>query len=96
MLKQMLKDHFCPLEHVVVPEANDSESVLPKPCIACRVSFILHMLPAIDFDDESRSQTHEVDHVGAERLLTLELETRETARAEMAPQQRLGVRGVRA
>src|SRR5215467_1415373 len=52
------------------------------------------MMATIDFNDNARHESQEIDDVGTNRLLALELPTCESVSAQMAPKQRLGIRGV--
>ena len=49
------------------------------------------MLPAIGFDDQSRSEMHEIDDVGTDRLLTAELLAIQSVCTQMFPEPMFGI-----
>ena len=57
-------------QHIIVPEADDAESLLLRPPCASLVGFNLsRMLAAIDFDDQPSLETQKVDDIGSKRDL---------------------------
>ncbi len=81
-----LDDAIGVLQHVVVPEAQNTEPFVLKPkralCIFLRA---LRMLAAIDFDDEPPLNAHEVGDVAPERRLASEAMAVQLSEPEMAP-----------
>jgi hypothetical protein len=76
--------------HVVVPESQNLEILSAKPCIANSISFY-PMLPAIDLDDQSRSQANKVRNVGSDRHLASERSPTEPMRAQPVPELAFGI-----
>lgn len=77
-------------EDVIVPETEDAVSGLGQGSrpfrIGCSVD---HVLGAIKLNDEPALGTDEVHNVGADRMLTSELEIPESAISQMPPDQLL-------
>ena len=75
----------------MVPETNDTQSLLTEPPRSpLVVPHLLGMPAAIDLDDKGRVRTKEVDDIGSPRDLALPLPTAQLAVAEAGPAQGLG------
>jgi len=92
-VQQDLQNALHVAEHIVVPEANDAKALCRKEPAAGAVSLGC-MLPPVNFDDQPRFQTTEVDDVAINRPLAAELVTAKAASANFPPQCLLGVRGI--
>lgn len=68
-----LKNAFCILQHVMIPEAQDSLTVCFQYCGAGSVFFRLRMLATVQFDDEPGSIAEKVSDGVANGGLTLKL-----------------------
>jgi len=80
-------------QHVGVPNSDDPEPVRFQPRRPPRISlFILGMLAAIDFDDQSMLQTAEIDNVVADEMLSSKLRAIEALGAEILPEKAFGLR----
>ena len=60
-------------QHVVIPESQNAITVIRKPLIADGITRVSGMLAAIDFNDDAVLSAYEVDDIGADWLLTDEL-----------------------
>ena len=79
-------------QHVVVPEAQDAVPPLGEPSRASGVPVLaLHVLAAVEFDDEFGFGAGEVSDEWADRMLTTEASPVDLPAAQTAPQQTLGV-----
>jgi hypothetical protein len=68
------------LDHFVVPEAQHQIATCFESARARLIFFAsLHVLPAIDFDNQSRRFTAEIHNVPIDRHLTTKFETRKAA-----------------
>ena len=69
----MLRNHrphaFKIREDVVIPEAQDAESLRTQERIACGIRRRIHVLSAIGFDHEVRIEAGEIDHERTDRIL---------------------------
>ena len=73
-------------EHVVVPEANDAVAFRFEPARARRIGFFLiHMLSAVDFEDEIGFRTEEIDDIAADGLLAAKAEAVELLMSKTFP-----------
>jgi hypothetical protein len=78
-------------QHLIIPEAQNHESLFAKPRLTHCVPVRLHgMLTAIYFDDQSRLGTKKIHDVGADRNLSPERKTLKTMGAESTPNASLG------
>jgi hypothetical protein len=59
--------------HVVIPEPKDTIIVFVEPSIAHTIPFVVRVLPAIDFNDQSALAANKIDHVWTDRFLAHEL-----------------------
>ena len=87
-----LQDAGFVVEHVVVPESQNPETLPSKVQLPRRV--FVRMLPAIDLDDEPCLEAGEVDDVVVDRMLASELMAAQNAGSEGAPEGFLGLRGL--
>ena len=62
-------------QHLIIPEAQDAIAVIGQPTIPNSVAFVCCMLTPIHLDYEPLLSANEVDDVGADWLLSNELET---------------------
>ncbi|SDF81716.1 hypothetical protein SAMN05216241_102446 [Limimonas halophila] len=61
-------------QHVVVPEPHDGKAaVLQIPCPSGVLFVSQRVLAAIDFHDQPMGHAYEIDHIGADRVLTAKL-----------------------
>ncbi len=96
MAEYFFEHRLRPGKYVVVPEAHDSEPLLTEPRVSLGIANASQMLPAVDFDDQPRGKTDEVDDVGTDRLLPSELTAGKSMRTQIPPQDALGTGGVAA
>ena len=75
----------------MVPETQDMESLRLKPGIPSLIGRAFIVLPAIAFDDQSRSEVHEIHDIGPDGLLTAKLLTHVTMGAQVFPQKPFGI-----
>jgi hypothetical protein len=61
-------------EHVIVPESEKAIAGAFEPVITLRVSRVLSVLPAVDFDDQPMIVTDEIDDVVPDRHLSSKFE----------------------
>lgn len=86
MFCYLLHHSFNVLHHVVVPESQNDETLSAQPSIALFiVLLLLSMLSAINLDNQSPLQTHEIDDLPAQRLLTAEFTTLDLPVAKPLP-----------
>jgi hypothetical protein len=72
--------------HVIIPESQHDKALRLKPGRAFVIVILLiSMLPAIQFDNQSRLVANEIHDVVANRLLALELGWREALGTQMFP-----------
>jgi len=58
------------LKHLIVPEAQNSVTLLCQPSIASCITLVERMLPTVEFDNQIVFTTHEINNVSSNRLLT--------------------------
>ena len=75
---------------VIVPEAEDSETLAAEIGIAPHRRSALGVLPAVRLDDQRSLETGEIDDVRRDDVLALELERRQSAVAKHGPEAPLG------
>jgi hypothetical protein len=75
------------LQHIAVPEAQDTKALATQPCIAFRVvrGFIRRVLPTIDLDDEPRFEANEIDNVRTNGKLASKRQALKTMGAQPLP-----------
>jgi hypothetical protein len=78
-------------QNVVIPETQDAVVVVGKPFVASRIPRIVGMLAAVDFDNQTRLATYEIDSVESDRLLPNELISAEPARSQPVPKYAFGI-----
>ena len=84
------------LHDLVVPEAQNPESLTGEKSRADFITFGVCVLPAIDLDDERMREANEVHDITADRLLSTKLGSSQLAAAEEVPHHFLGVRHIAA
>jgi hypothetical protein len=95
--KYFLKHIICPLQHLVIPEANHSKSAASKILRSFDVvQQIVRVLTAVHFDDKSRAKTYEIDDVTADRLLSPEPMISKMPVSKLTPQATFGIGGIKA
>jgi hypothetical protein len=62
------------LQDFIVPETEDTVSMLCEPSIAHGIAVAFSVLAAVNLDCEPLLSTHKIDDIGPYRLLTHELE----------------------
>jgi hypothetical protein len=80
-IEDRLHDVVGAFEHVVVPETHHAKALSFKPSGTSRVqrvSPIVAMRVAVDFDHQVCAEADEIDDVCANRMLTSELESQES------------------
>ncbi len=85
--------------HEFIGQTQDAKSLAAKPGLACgvgRLSFLAIMARAIDFDDEAAPKADEIHKEASQRDLSLKFFPFASPIANRAPNQRLGLNGVRA
>jgi hypothetical protein len=79
-------------EHIVVPKPQNNETLIAKPNITLFiVIFLLHVLSAVEFDNQSLLQAYEIDDVAPQRLLAAKLATVKLPITKLLPEQSLGI-----
>ena len=87
-----LDDLLRPHQHVIVPEAEDAEARRPEEAVAtCVIGCALHMLAAIEFNDDVAIKAGEIANVEADLVLTPELEAAELATTEVLPKKTFSI-----
>jgi len=86
----MLQDHFHDsvnvVEHIIIPESQNHETLTTKPVIAMAIVIrLLSMLPAVHFDNQPCFQTYKIDDVVSQRLLASELVTIDLPETKLLP-----------
>src|SRR5712692_4111178 len=81
-------------QYVGIPESQHMISLRGECRIAHAITWIIGVLPSIDFNDESLFSTHEIDHVGRDRFLPDELEPAEPSVTQCKPQLRFSIGGL--
>ncbi len=80
-------------QYRVVAEPHDAKSFRLKKCGASTVILLLRgMLAAVEFDDKAALEANKIGDVRTNRILSLELESAETLRANLPPEFLLRVR----
>jgi hypothetical protein len=74
------------LQNVIVPEAQDAKTLPLEIGIAATIVRVFAVLATIDFDDQSLSQTYEIDDVMIDRQVSFELISGKTLRSQDLPQ----------
>jgi hypothetical protein len=82
-------DHLVrPCEHVVVPEAQHSESSRSQEIITSGIiGLLFDVLAAVEFDDDQAIQAGEVADVETDLMLAAKLETRQLSSAQATPEE---------
>src|SRR5690606_16779367 len=78
-------------QYLVIPKPKHAKTRGGQPRVASAVMFAVQMLPPVGLDNESRAKAHEVDDIRPQGLLAPELMTTEAPRAQVFPQQLLGL-----
>src|SRR5829696_7905640 len=94
-----VQDELAISEHEIIREAKHNESLAPKPGVTCGILGLLLrrvVERTVQFDDHLRGNAEEVDDIGRDRDLPLELVTFEPPGADLLPEQRFGARHGRA
>jgi len=95
--KNPFQNCFSLQQHFVVPKPHDAKPRARQIMRPLQIlQRMLEMLTAVELDDESRSQTHEIRYVSAELGLPTESITAELAVAQEIPETAFGVAGVQA
>lgn len=101
MWRRLLKRHTnsrqYPLwvsQNIVVPEMQYPEPLLFEPPITDGIRSASVMLATISLDDQPDAKVHEIDDIGAKRLLTPEFLPIQSMGTEMPPEQLFGVRHI--
>jgi hypothetical protein len=66
--RNRFKSSLSIFEHIIVPKAQHTITVVVQPSIPNFIACVLAMLPAIDFDDKAVFPTDEIDNVRSDRL----------------------------
>src|SRR5690348_6100411 len=82
------------LDHVIVPEAQNTIAFAPEVGVAPAVGLLIRVLTAVCFNNQRPLETGEIDNVRRDDVLALELERGHSTVAEHGPQPPLGWRGV--
>ncbi len=85
-------------DHQFVGQTQNAKSLTAKPGVArriCRLLFLAIMARPVDFDDQAALKADEVDQEGSKRDLSLKFLPFASPVANHAPNQRLGLNGVR-
>ena len=77
-------------EHFVIPETQDTVAAFDEPLITGRVTLVICVLAAVDFDDEPLLSTGKIDDIRTNRLLTHKFETAERPGAKISPELSFG------
>lgn len=80
------------LQHRVVPESQNAKSFSCQPEVALAVAQRAQVLASVDLHDQAAREAHEIDNVGSDRLLALELVPSESPRTQSFPEPPFGVR----
>jgi hypothetical protein len=80
-----LPNSFDIFQHFIVPETEDTVSVLYEPAIALAVAVIFGMLSAIDFDHEPFLSTDKIGDIRPDRLLPNEFEPAQRSGTKIPP-----------
>jgi hypothetical protein len=78
---------------IVVPEANNLISLLPKPPSACSIIGQFNVTTVrcpVDFNDEAPLMTHKIDDVSSYRRLPSEQKTSKSGTTDRVPKLTLG------
>jgi len=81
-------------QNLVAPEAQHEQPLRGQEGTALFVTINGiwgRVLTAVEFDHQSNFKTGEVGEIGADRVLAAELETQQTAIAQLGPQQTFGI-----
>ena len=79
------------VNRIDVPEAQDAETLLGKPCIAQLVTRTLGMLTAIGLDHQAKLNTAEIDDVRSDRHLPAKAVALDQPVAKRLPKPVLGI-----
>jgi hypothetical protein len=73
------------LDHIIVPEAQNSIVMIAKPLVANGVASAFGVLTTVNFNDQALLPANQVYDVGTNRLLANEFHSAERARADTVP-----------
>jgi hypothetical protein len=90
-LKDRLKHRFNVQQYLVVPEAQHCKALVLQPCVTPYIAGAAIVLPSIGFDDQARTEVHEVNDIRPDGLLPAEFLSVQTMGAEVMPEQSLRV-----
>ena len=82
------------LERLQIVETQHQQALLCQVCVPVLVPGLvggLEMLAAVEFDHEARGGAVEIDDVGADRFLAIELEAMELLATQAMPELLLGI-----
>ncbi len=81
------------MKHITIPEAQNAKACRPQETIASDVICdLIHVLAAIEFDNERRVEACEVADVQADLVPAPKLEAGQLTTAQAAPEDALGIR----
>jgi hypothetical protein len=95
--KNAFQHRFRTLKHFVVPESNHAKSQTSKSARTLEVfKQSIRVLPAIELDDQSRPDAHEIPDKSADQHLSAEPIAAQPAMPQVIPKTSFGVGRVRA
>jgi len=88
--QNMAADVIAVFQDLVVPEAQDAETLCAEEGVAVEVATVLGVLASVDFDDEFRLEADEIKDVATQWYLAAELCPGELAVSKCTPKDGLG------
>jgi hypothetical protein len=82
---------WCLSKYIIVPAANDIESLRTQPSVPFLVIGAFSMLRTVSFDYQAALEVYEVDDVASDNLLALELVTSKSMASEDRPKASFGL-----
>ena len=89
--KQVFQDRRAPLQHIIVPVADDPKSFSCQDGVPLLVMQIFDVLAAINFDQDPAFEAHEIQYEVLKWHLPPKLEAREATVAKQMPHDGFGV-----